>query len=117
MNETKGTGQHQAQTSGVGPKEHLREQIEKSIKQKHNDCEYEHEPYSMVAECLLENPNDPAEDAEVGDGIADQDGPQKIFRILQKVMEHFGRASAGAHVLPDAQSAERKDARLHARKQ
>src|SRR5207247_2380955 len=72
MNQPKRTRQHHAQARRIGLKEHLREKIEESVEQEDKHCEYEHEPNAMLAECMLQNLNEPTENDEVSDGVADQ---------------------------------------------
>ncbi len=61
--------------------------------------------------------DDPAEDDEVGEGVADENRPEKIFRMFEEIVEQFGRGPARARQLPHPQPVQRKHARLHARQQ
>ena len=59
----------------------------------------------------------PAQDQKIGECIADENGPQKIFGSFEKAMQLSRRRLPDARQPAHVQTAERKYARLHARKQ
>src|ERR1035437_228237 len=73
-----------------------------------------HDPPPVSAQRLVQLRHKPAQDEEVRHGVADQDGPQEVLRVFEIVVQHLGRRLTCAHLLPDAQSAQRKPPRLHA---
>jgi hypothetical protein len=90
MNETEWPRQQDAKAVRVDTEEHLRQQIAKSVEQEHGDREHHHEPYPVIAQCLMELRHQPPEDEEVRYRIADQDGPQEVLRVFEIIVQHLG---------------------------
>src|SRR5439155_2632136 len=49
----------------------------------------------------------------VGNAVANQDGPEKILRVLEVIVERLRPAIAGPGLLPHAQTAQRENTRFH----
>jgi hypothetical protein len=106
--------QRQAKPVWVGPEHHLRQQIEEGVKEKHQGDEDHRKPPAPQSEVCVQHGEQPAENSEVRERVANDDGPEKILRVFQKAVKHFRRRTARAHLLPDAQAAQRENPRLHA---
>src|SRR5436190_1521574 len=52
-------------------------------------------------QCLLQNPNQPAQNDEIRHCVSHKNRPQEILGVLQEFMKHFGRTPPGAHLLAD----------------
>ncbi len=57
------------------------------------------------------------EDQKIRQRVADQNRPQKFFRLFQKIVQQLCRWLARARQPPHAQPVQREHARLHARQQ
>src|SRR5580765_1781749 len=115
MNRPERPCQMKAQARGELPEQHFWQQIEKRIKEECDHREDQDEPEPIAGKGLMQKDDNPAENEKIGDGISDENGPKKVFRILQVTVEHLGGAPASPHLLADAQTAESKDASFHAR--
>ena len=49
--------------------------------------------------------------------VANENGPKKILRVLQESVQDSGIVFAGTHLLPNPQTAQRKDTRFHSGKE
>ena len=101
----------------IGAEEHLGQQIEERVEQQDDRSEHNDKDQEMVGQRPVKEGHQPAQDEEVGQGVADKDGPEKVLRILQIIVEDLGGGKPGAHALANAQSVQGKHARLHARKE
>src|SRR5258706_2076804 len=114
MNDAEGPGEDEAKAVWIAAKQHLGQQIEEGVEEKHDYGEEDDEPNEMVIEGLMQDGDQQTENDEIGDGVAYEDGPQKVLRILQVFMEDFGGAPSGAHLLANAEAAQRENTGLHA---
>src|SRR5262249_49280238 len=115
MNESERARQQHAQPVRIRVEQHLGQQIEEGIKKKNNQQKGQDKPNFLSLQRALQQNDDPSANIKIGDGIADENGPQKIFGILEVSMQHAGGNSSGSHLLADANAAQGKHARFHSR--
>ena len=75
MNQAKRPRQQHGQPIWEDPKQHLRQQIEKGVEEKDDDRKNDGEPNMMPVQGLVQDIDDPTENDEVGDRVADEDRP------------------------------------------
>src|SRR6185503_5038725 len=102
MDDAKGTGAKQAKSIGIDPEEHFREEVEQRVKQENDDDEDHGEPQAVAGRFGIQKNQHHPENDEIGDGVANEDGPEKVLRIFEVAVQDFGGAASGAHLLPHA---------------
>src|SRR5436190_23015165 len=75
--------QHEAEPVRKQAKKHFRQQVKKGVKEENNDGKNRHEDQVLMPEDPMQFSNHPAKNDEISYGIADQDGPKKVFWIFE----------------------------------
>src|ERR1017187_685174 len=97
--------------------QHFRQQIEERVKQKDDHGKNRDDQNTVAQKPTVNFYERKTQDQKVGQRVADQDGPQKFFRVFKKTLQQFRRGPARARQPPYAQPVQREHARLHAREQ
>ena len=98
---------------GIQAEEHFGQQIAEDVKQQHEEQKQRDEPAPIAGHEPVQTRERQAEDDEIRQCVAHQDGPEKILRLVQATLERARRGPSGALQLPDAEPVQRKHARLH----
>src|SRR6266568_6536059 len=117
MDEPEGARQQHTEPVRIHPEQHFGQQIEEGVEQEDRNGEHGDEPDLVVLQGLMEHRDQPAQNDKVGHGVAHQNGPQEILRLFQIAVENCGGCPARAHLLANAQAAQREDPSLHAGQQ
>ena len=96
-------------------KDHFGQQLAQSVKQQDRGAQGADQQGGPAPEPKIGLHDADAENGDIGQGIAHQNGQQKILRIFEVFVEHPGPAIAGAHQAPHAEPVQRKHARFHTR--
>jgi hypothetical protein len=67
----------------------------------------------LIPEDVVQNRDDPTQNEEIGNRVADQDSPQEVFGILQVFMQNPCGKAACPHPLTDSQTAEGEHSSFH----
>ncbi len=117
VHDPKGPRHEDAEPVRIGAEEHLWQQIEEGVEEQNDGRKDDDKDEEMTGQLPVEDRHQPAQDQEVGQSVAHQDGPEKILGIFQVMVEDLGGGESGAHPLANAQSAQGKHPRLHAREE
>lgn len=117
VEQAEGRDGEQAEAVGELLEEHFRQQIEERVEEEHGEDERAEKAERMGLEPAVQCDDAERDDDEVGERVADEDGPEKIFRLLEVAMQDGRAGVAFAHHLADAQAAEGEHAGLHSREE
>lgn len=114
VEEAKGGDGKEAEAVGEELEEHFGEQVEEGVEQEDGEDEGGEEGYRVLFEPAVKGDDRDGDDNEVGEGVAYEDGPEKVLGLVEVAVEHAGAGVAFAHHVADAEAAEGEDAGLHA---
>src|SRR5437867_9502762 len=97
MDQPEWRGQKHTKPIRVKPAEHFREQLTKRIEKDHSSQQSRDEQYRPAAEQIMQAEEPKGNDGDVGQCVADQNGPEKIFRVLQVIIDRKSTRLNSSH--------------------
>jgi len=104
VKQSKGPGEEKTEAIGETAEKRFGKQFAQDKKEK--DCHQKTNQFqgTLTRQPLIEAERNECEQGEIDEGISHENGPEKVFGILEIAVQHLRAAVARSHQLADAQA-------------